>query len=110
MQMRFAQINGELARFAGRMEDLERRAWNLSRRWLGFTVGVEVSWPRDFNLADLAVELQVLADMRAADMPTDVIVEQEKRIVSLQFSSLPAERISEINAAIDERLNEVRNG
>jgi hypothetical protein len=110
MQMRFAQINGALARFAGRMEDLERRAWDLSRRWLGMTAEVEVSWPRDFNLSDLDIELKVLADMQAANMPTAVIVEQEKRIVMLQFGSLQDDKIDEINAAIEERLNEVQNG
>jgi hypothetical protein len=107
MQMRFAQINGALSRFSGRMEDLERRAWDLSRRWLGMTAEVEVAWPRDFNLSDLATEMQVLADMQASNMPADVIAEQQKRIVMLQFASLPAERIEMINSAIDERLNEV---
>ena len=39
MQMRFQAINAELASFSARMEDLERRAWNLSRKWLGMSSG-----------------------------------------------------------------------
>lgn len=104
LQMRFRQLNAELARFAGKVEDLERRAWELSRRWLSLSVEVEVQWPRDFDIADVETEMRVLADMQASGMPPEVIAEQQKRIVSLQFSGLDDERMAEINALIDERL------
>lgn len=108
MQMRFAQINGELARFSAGMEDLERRAWYLSQQWLGLQAEAEVSWPRDFNLADIVAELQILAEMRANNMPAEAIAEQEKRIVNLQFASLPEEDKAQIVAAINARMNEVQ--
>lgn len=103
LQMRFRQLNAELARFAGKMEDLERRAWEISRRWLSLSVEVEVQWPRDFDIADVETEMKVLADMQAAGMPQEVIAEQQKRIVSLQFSGLDEERMQEIFELIDER-------
>jgi hypothetical protein len=108
MQMRFAQINGELARFAAGMEDLERRAWHLTKMWLGMQTAAEVSWPRDFNLADITAELQILAEMRANNMPTEAIAEQEKRIVNLQFASLPDDEKAQMVQAINARMNEVQ--
>jgi len=108
MQTRFASINAELATFSRRMEDLERRAWELSRRWLGMTTAPEVAWPRDFNLADVESELRILTDMQAAAMPTEVIAEQQKRIIAIQFGGLSQERQDEIGAAIDERTLEVK--
>jgi hypothetical protein len=104
MQMRFAAINGELARFASRMEDLERRAWELSGKWLRLDARPAIEWPRDFNVRDLAAEMKVLQDMQSTAMPQPVISEQQKRIVSLQFPGLEQTRQDELNGAIDERL------
>lgn len=109
MRMRFAAINAELSSFAERMEDLERRAWELSRRWLGFQAAPVVRWHRDFNLADVGEELRILQDMQAAAMPAEVIAEQQRRIVSVQFAGLDAEAMDAITKAIDERSMEPRN-
>ena len=106
MQMRFAAINAELSRLSGRMEDFERRAWELSRRWLGMTTAPEVAWPRDFNLADVESELRVLSEMQGAAMPAEVIAQQSKRIASIQFAGLSQEQQDEIAKAIDERTLE----
>ena len=106
LQMRFQALNSELAKFAGRMESLERRAWELSRQWLGLTTAPQISWSRDFNLADVVAELDILASMIAAAMPTEVIAEQQRRIVSVQFAGLGQEQQGQIHAAIDQRLLE----
>jgi hypothetical protein len=102
MQLRFQAINGELSKFAGRMEDLERRAWELSRRWLDMTQTPDVEWPRDFNLSDVDAELKILADMQSTGMPAIVIAEQQKRISALQFAGLDQDSQDDIAAAIDE--------
>lgn len=103
MQMRFQTINAELSRFSVRMEDFERRAWDLSRNWLGMQSAPDIQWPRDFNIADVEKELKLLTEMQAAGFPPVVIAEQQKRVVSLQFGGLEQDREDEINAAIDER-------
>jgi hypothetical protein len=106
MRMRFQSINGELSRFAERMEDLERRAWDLSARWLGLSTQPTVSWSRDYNLADVESELKILTDMRTAGMPDRVVVEQQKRIAAIQFGALEQDAQDEIVQAIEERLLE----
>lgn len=110
MQMRFQAINGELSRFSLRMEDLERRAWDLSRKWLGMTQAPQVQWPRDFNLADVEQELKILAEMTTSGMPTEVIAEQQKRIVTLQFAGLDVAAKEAMVTAIDERSLEPAGG
>lgn len=106
LQMRFQALNSELAKFAGRMESLERRAWELSRQWLGLTTAPEISWSRDFNMADVVAELDILASMQGAAMPSEVIAQQQRRIVSVQFAGLAQEQQDQIHAAIDQRLLE----
>ena len=108
MRMRFAAINGELAKFSARMEDLETRAWELSARWLAMDARPTAVWPRDFNLADVVAELQVLSDMQAAAMPPPVIAEQQRRIVSAQFGFIDSDRLDELMSAIDEPAMERR--
>jgi len=106
MSMRFQSINGELSAFAERMEDLERRAWELSRRWLTLTQSPTIRWSRDYNIADVQVELGILAEMQATNMPQEVIVEQQHRITSVQFAGLDVERQDALATAIDEQLLE----
>jgi hypothetical protein len=108
MQMRFASINAELASFAERMEDLERRAWGLSRQWLQMTQAPDVEWPRDFNVADVEQELKILSEMQATAMPVEVIAAQQKRVVSIQFAGAEQEDVAKIHDAIDTRVQEVQ--
>jgi hypothetical protein len=106
MSMRFQAINGELSAFSERMEDLERRAWDMSRRWLGLTQEPTIRWSRDYNLADVQIELGILSEMQATNMPREVIVEQQHRITAVQFAGLDVERQDAIAEAIDEQLME----
>ena len=107
MQMRFQTINGELTRFSVRMEDLESRAWDLSRKWLQMTAAPTVTWPRDFNLADVQAEMAILTEMQGAAMPQAVIEQQQSRIVALQFGGLDQESKDRIASAITERSLEL---
>lgn len=108
LQMRFQTINAELARFASRMEDLERNAWDMSRRWLKMTKAPTVQWPRDYSLLDVQQELAILADMIANGMPDEAIAEQRKRIVSQQFIGLNQATQQRVSDAIDAMLGEVK--
>ena len=94
-------------RFSRRMEDLERCAWELSRRWLGMTTRQKWPRPRDFNLADVERAAHPGRHGRPA-MPTEVIAEQQKRIIAIQFGGLSQDRKDEISTAIDERTLEVK--
>ena len=106
MQMRFHKINAALSRFAGQMEDLERRAWDLCRQWLGMTAAPQIQWSRDYSLADAVTELEVLASMQATNMPQAAIAEQQKRIVAVQFSGASQDVQDAIYESIDETASE----
>lgn len=110
-RLRFQALNGELAAFAGHMESIERRAWELSAKWLGLTQALPTaSWSRDYNITDVAVEMQLLADMRDAGMPREVLVEQQRRIVTLQFGHLSESERQPLIDAVDAQRDEVQPG
>jgi hypothetical protein len=102
MQTRFQIINGQLAYFAERVEDFEARMWTLSQKWLGLSVAPEVEWHDDYNIADVLQELEILAQMQATAMPPEVIAEQRRRIVAVQFGGGDQETIDELQGAIDD--------
>lgn len=107
LQMRFQTINAELSKFAARIEDLERRAWDLSRKWLGMSMAPTVYWSRDYNVSDVEKELGILDQMRINGMPQAVLAEQQKKVVGLQFLGSEQETQDEMNQAIVETQQEV---
>lgn len=106
LQMRFRALNSALSSFAARMEDLERRMWELARLWLGLTISPDIQWPRDFNLSDIESEMMALEKMQATGMPDTVIAEQQKRIVSIQFAGLDPEDQARMNEEIEQRIKQ----
>lgn len=102
LQMRFQALNTALARFASRLEDLERRAWELSRRWLGLTQAPDIQWHRDYTLADVATEMSILQQLQMAGAPAAAIAEQMKRVIMLQFGGLEQDALDALMAEINE--------
>lgn len=104
MTMRFQQVNAELIKCAVRSEDLERRAWDLSARWLGLSAAPSVNWSRDYQIADVRREMEILDAMQTAQLPAEVVAEQQRRVVAAQFSGADADAMDRMIASIDERL------
>jgi len=105
MQMRFHTINSELAKFSQLMEDFERRAWDLTAKWLKLNDAPIIEWPRDFNIADTQGELEILRSMQETAMPNPVLVEQKKRIVETQFGNLDIDQQQELISVLDQELS-----
>lgn len=109
MQLRFQALNASLIGFARSMEDLERRVWDLVCRWLGIDNRVETSWSKDFSIADVTREMQVLSDMQATGMPDEVVREQQKVVVAAQFGSSENNVIDDLIEAIDQAEQEPKS-
>jgi len=105
MQMRFQAINAALAAFSVIMEGLERRAWELSARWLGMDETPEIMWPTDFNIADPAAELEILRNMEETNMSPEVIAEQQKKVISVQFANMEMDTLETLAGTIDNVLS-----
>ncbi|MBL8445062.1 MAG: hypothetical protein JNK52_13525 [Zoogloeaceae bacterium] len=106
LQMRFQALNAALSTFSGGMQDLERRAWEISRRMLGLSVAPDIRWNRDFTLADINTELATLQQLQMANAPLGLIAEQMKRFVMLQYGGIEQDRAAELIAEIDEQDHE----
>ena len=108
MEMRFHAINSELAKFCVRMEDMERKAWEITAKWLGIEATPDIGWPRNFNIADVEKELMMLESMQRAMMPEAVKDAQQKKIVATQFDGYEQAQMEELFDAIDTESAEAR--
>ena len=101
-RMRFEALNASVATFAKQLQAIERRMWAMWHRAMGTTNGVQVSWPTDYNLADVLAELDILTLMQATGMPTAVLNEKRKAIVDIEFDAAGEATKAALHAAIDE--------
>jgi hypothetical protein len=95
-------MNAELAAFARRLQAFEKAIWRLFHRALGTDNRVEVSWPDDYNLADVAAELDVLSAMQATAFPPEAIAAKQRKVAAIEFDDAPDDEKAAIAAAIDE--------
>lgn len=93
--------------FAQRMEDLERRAFWVAQRWLGLEGEViSTQWSRDYQIADVAVSLQILEAMQSAGFPDVAIREQMHQVASIIFAAADPETAARVQESIDEMSHE----
>lgn len=93
LTIRFQELNAELTKFARRMEDLERRAFDMAAKWLGIAPPAQIAWAQSYELADLEMEMTVLQNMQAAGFPPEVIQAQMQTIVGLQFGTSDPDKV-----------------
>lgn len=101
-RMRFEALNASVATFARQLQAIERRMWSLWHRAMNTTNRVQVTWPTDYNLADVLAELDILTLMQATGMPPRVLNEKRKAIVDVEFDGADQATKAELHAAIDE--------
>ncbi|MFO1268555.1 MAG: hypothetical protein U1F25_13670 [Rubrivivax sp.] len=109
-RMRFEALNADLAVFASRMQQLERRMWALFHRALGTTPRNTVEWPSDFNLLDTQAELDILLSMQSTGFPPLVQAAKRKAIAGAEFDAADEETKAAVMAAIDEQAQEAPAG
>ena len=109
LALRFQELNGALTNFARKMEDLERRMWEIVGLWLKIPTGnpIESAWSKDFSLSDVSGELDTLGKYQASNFPPEVIRQKQKSIIALDFSTIDQTVMDEMIAAIDESTFEV---
>ena len=106
MQMRFQMLNAALSAFARRMEDFERRMWDLVCAWLGMNNTTNINWPKDYSLADMGHELEVLQQMQSVGAPPLYVQEKLKQLISLDFTAVQRDVLDDVLAQVNEAGHE----
>lgn len=107
LQLRFQALNASLVHFARRMEDFERRVWELVGLWLGIVPNIQISWGKDFSIADLKTELEIAQNMAALNAPPAYQQAKLKQLIQLDLATLSEDELSAVLSAVDEVQQEV---
>lgn len=102
LQLRFQALNASLVHFARRMEDFERRLWELVGLWLGLEPNVSVNWGQDFSIADLTTEIAIAQNMAALNAPPAYQAAKLKQLIQLDLGTLPDDELNTILRQADE--------
>lgn len=103
LNLRFRNLSSALTLFASRMADFERRCWWMASRWLGRNDIPEIEWPSSYDIADINGELAILQQMQLSGFAPEVIAEQQKRIIRLQFHAVEQ---TDLNALLESAPSE----
>lgn len=106
LTIRFQQLNSALSHWAGKLEDLERRVWDLVRRWLGLREAPLISWDDDFALTDLKTEMDALASMIGTGFSQEALREKRRQILTLDFSTVDDDTMRRLLEAETEAAHE----
>ncbi len=110
LTIRFQELNSALTGFARRMEDFERRIWDMAARWLNMDDNTEISWPKSYELADLEMELNILQTMQSTGFPPEVIRTQMESVVGLQFGTHDAADVEALMESVRDAGAEIMPG
>jgi len=102
LQFKFETLNGSLSSNARGLEDFERVLFDLAFRWLGEKFDYEVSYPKDFSIADLKTEIENTSAMMALNMGVAYESAKKKELARLDLVGADDAVIEEINKELDD--------
>jgi len=107
LTIRFQQLNAALSLWANRMNNLERKMWDLVALWQGMQNSTTVVWEKDYAITDLTAELNTLASMQASGFSNQALAAKRKQILQLALGNLPIEELNILILEEDSIKNEV---
>jgi hypothetical protein len=102
LQFKFETLNSSLSLTARGLEDFERILFDLAFRWLGETNDYGVSYPKDFSIADLKIEIENTSAMVALNIGSAYEAAKKKELARLDLVGADEIVMEEINKEIDD--------
>ncbi len=105
----FQEANRTIATFATQCERAEREIARLVCLWQETEYEGNIAYPRDFSVADLLEELQIVADSLTLDISDTFAKEIKKKFVSRILSEANERLLQKINDEIDGEGDPYKN-
>lgn len=101
LELEFRQMNSTLAEKADNIEEAHERIVYLWAKWQGVTEAkASIDYPDDFNVEDLAQDIENAVEATALKISPKFNVEMKKRLVRVALPKLTAESAKEIEEEI----------
>ena len=102
LDIKFQGLNASLSNFAIKLEDLERRAFEIVCKYLNINNDVNVLYPKNFNITDTEKEIQILSEMKQViDAPTYFKLKTLK-IISNDLNTIDPEDFAVIASEVED--------
>ena len=103
----YETTNTVLADFAGNLEMAEMQISGLFQLWTKETFEYNVSYPRNFGIADIAAELDNATKALELQFGTTFKIEVCRKIIAIWFPKLTEEEISKIISEVEAKQREL---
>jgi len=106
LDLKFQGLNASLANFAIRLEDLERRAFDIVCKYLNIQNDITIQYSHNFSIVDVNKEIEILSEMKnLIDSPTYFNL-KTMQIISNDLNSIDPEDFAKIKSEIEDKLKE----
>ena len=102
LDLKFQGLNASLSNFALRLEDLERRAFDIVCKYLNIQNDITIQYPHNFSIVDVNKEIEVLSEMKnLIDSPTYFNL-KTMQIISNDLNSIEPEDFAKIRSEVED--------
>lgn len=102
LQFKFENLNGYLMALAKKMEDFERKVFEICFKWLNLEYDFNVSYANDFQISDLKSEIENAAALKEFGLPLTWQIAKMKQLARLDLIGADEEQMAEIYNEIDD--------
>ncbi len=108
LSIKFQGMNGSLSNFASRLEDFEKRLFDVAARYLGITPEIEIMYPTEFNVTDIEQEIATLDAIKAMGYTLPNYERLKlKSIVGSDLTNVSDDQLVDVYKEIDNGLQDV---
>ncbi len=105
-QWDFERLNQQLADFAQNIQQSESDIMDIYARWIKQHIDYTVSYPNDFNISDVAYELENAQAILDLDLSDELREDVLKRVLTVCFPDMETERFDEVIDSLQQKKND----
>lgn len=102
LQFKFENLNGFLLNLAKKLEDFERRVFEVVFKWLKINYDYEIIYPSNFQISDLKSEIENASALSDFGLPTPWKVAKMKQLARLDLNGISDDEMNEIYETISD--------
>jgi len=107
LQFKLETLNSTLLSMARKLEDFERRIFDVACRWLDIQYDYDVIYPKDFSIADLKTEIENTTALKSLGMPQSWENAKKQELARLDLAGVDDDTLDTIFDDINSQTQEV---
>jgi len=107
LDLKFQGLNSSLSNFSLRLEDLERRAFDVVCRYLNINNDININYAKNFAIIDTNKEIGILSEMKQLITSPTYFKLKTLQIISNDLNSIEPEEFAKIVSEIEDEKKEL---